>query len=94
MQMLDTYQDAQIGDGVTLKGGGPAMTITGFEAPAATPQPTGITNASLTDVQAEVRCAWFTEAGGFNSAVFPLAALNITKKVAADEAPPPAAPVV
>ena len=80
MQILDTYDNVTIGDTVSLKAGGPKMTVIGFAPPEPLPQPTGITNASLTDVQADVRVLYFLETGSPVTLSVPLAALDLPVK--------------
>jgi uncharacterized protein YodC (DUF2158 family) len=76
--LIHKYGDAEVGDIVKLKSGGPDMVIVRFVPSDAPPIPDGIQNTSWGDstkiLNAQVM--WVTESGALGQATLPVAALT------------------
>lgn len=77
-KLVHKYGDAEIGDIVTLKSGGPPMTLVKFVPADSPPIPDGLQNSqwsdSTTTLNAQVM--WVAENGSLGQATIPVAALD------------------
>lgn len=77
-KIVHKYGDAEIGDIVTLKSGGPKMTLVKFVPVDSPPIPDGIQNAGWEDstLKLAAQVMWVTESGALGQATLPVSALD------------------
>lgn len=76
-KLVHKYGDAQIGHIVTLKSGGPDMTVVKFVPASSPPIPDGLQNAQWSDSETslDAQVMWVTADGALGQANIPVAAL-------------------
>lgn len=77
-KLVHKYGDAIIGHVVTLKSGGPPMTVVKFVPVSAPPIPDGLQNAQWSDSETtlDIQVMWVAENGTLGQATIPVAALD------------------
>lgn len=86
--LVHRYQDADVGDVVTLRSGSPPMTLVRFVPVDAPPIEPGIQNAGYQDSKMllNAQVMWVTEAGVLGQATIPVDALDFKDDEGKNEA--------
>lgn len=86
--LVHKFQDVETGDVVTLKSGGPEMTVVAFVPADAVPVPAGIQNASYREASLKVHVMGVASDGSIVQTTVPLEALNLKAKTGDESGKP------
>ena len=87
VQIVSKFGSSEVGDVVTLKSGGPDMTVIGFEGPEPVTPVGPALGLSLTEAEPVARVAWVTSDGVAHIGRFPIASLVVKKSDKPKDAP-------